>query len=546
MRRRSIAILSATLTSCSLVVGDLPLHCTEQSDCDALNAANGLDLATDCHVYQCRSDGRGCEKRAQDLDGDKALAAVCAAEAKGEVDCDDSPETGALRTPGRLEACDTYDNDCDDLIDNGAFERSAPPAPDHPFIGRRNIVHLSHARREGWSYLALTSQQGKDFATSVWQYDTLEPARDFKGADVATGAGDCGDGCTLTELVLAAEPDVLVTLGINHAGCGLGEARVAGAGSSFAPGEDRLLWATSLSHSTCVPTPPKEGASSASLALLARPRGSPQGLALWRASPDTAHEGAPLAGNGVWIDAKGTAPPNLRSTGGDAPQQLENSDGRDAAAIAAWYGRDEAGYFVAYDTAHAVEFAFVSALAAPTAPAMNGWLAASLKEEAPRAVALALGESDAKSVRPAGLAAAWRTEAGEIRFARISFDGDATSALKPEPPETLQPATTIVDGPEIVYLPQGIGDPVSAPEASTGGWFVTWVEGTGATSRMVGVHVPEGSGEGEPPFLIFEGHRLAHLFAYRADDTTPGYGFIDAEADTQQLYIGSLKCSSND
>ncbi|MCP3102457.1 putative metal-binding motif-containing protein [Myxococcus sp. K15C18031901] len=51
---------------------------------------------------------------APDADGDGYVPL-----ASGGTDCDDTPVTGALRFPGNAEVCDSIDNDCDNLADEG-------------------------------------------------------------------------------------------------------------------------------------------------------------------------------------------------------------------------------------------------------------------------------------------------------------------------------------------------------------------------------------------------------------------------------------------
>jgi hypothetical protein len=541
----AIAVCAGALVwgGCSLVVGDeLPLSCTQPSDCDALNKAENLDLDTVCVVYQCRSDGHGCQKRAQDLDGDGAFAPACEGTVEGPFDCDDSPNDGASRTPGRDDECDGKDNDCDGVIDNGAFSRS-PPADAEGGIGQQEVVHVSHAGRDGQSRLAVTSKDGTEFTTSILLYDPLHPWPSFDGGQVAasrvtaSSAVDCGDRqCMFLELALATGPDVLLALGVNERGCGTGEMRAGGAGSRFKPDIGSLRWATSVSNCS---GDNSDGASRASLGVIAV-KGSVQGLALWRATPATSQAAAPLVGNGLWIGTRGRDHPEIQGTTGVTAHNLADSNGHDAPAVGGWVGTDRAGYFVAYDTAETVEIAFVPQLAAPTAQAMNDWLRAPpLREAAPREVSLAVGDSGLD--RPVGLAAAWRTER-EVRFARISFDGGASPTLAAEPPETLQSDAEIVDGPKVVYIPQGLAED---SDGDTGGWFITWMEHDGPNTRVLGVRIPEkvtGRESREDPFEIFRGDRLGRLFAYPASASKPGYGFVETKEGQQTLHIGSLAC----
>ncbi len=106
------------VTSCEPVAG----HSLRDSDCDdddggihpaAAEACNGLD--DDCNGA---ADFEVAPGDFEDDDGDGLLDLGCGALG---TDCDDRDPTAG---PGSEEACDGRDNDCDELVDEGADDRS--------------------------------------------------------------------------------------------------------------------------------------------------------------------------------------------------------------------------------------------------------------------------------------------------------------------------------------------------------------------------------------------------------------------------------------
>jgi hypothetical protein len=82
--------------------------------CDDLNELYPTE--DPCLSWACDRDSGYCDTLPTDADGDGALAPGCSD--VGDVDdCDDG---NGDRYPGAAEICDGVDNDCDDVIDEGA------------------------------------------------------------------------------------------------------------------------------------------------------------------------------------------------------------------------------------------------------------------------------------------------------------------------------------------------------------------------------------------------------------------------------------------
>ena len=122
--RRSASILglagiAAVLPACSLMGltdGLEPAACTGQPGfCDDLNDSHPTD--DPCLRWRCDATSGLCAVLPTDMDGDGYVAAGCGVTGEQE-DCDD--EDGN-RSPGAAEICDGLDNDCDGVVDEGAF-----------------------------------------------------------------------------------------------------------------------------------------------------------------------------------------------------------------------------------------------------------------------------------------------------------------------------------------------------------------------------------------------------------------------------------------
>lgn len=124
--RLCIALLGTS--GCSLVkLSDdvAQAQCRKDADCEVLNDRTAADFDA-CEPWQCAKTSY-CEKLPLDADGDGAIPytvpvdgedLVCEQDPK-KRDCDD--ENGD-RFPGKVELCDSIDNDCNGYEDDGVLE----------------------------------------------------------------------------------------------------------------------------------------------------------------------------------------------------------------------------------------------------------------------------------------------------------------------------------------------------------------------------------------------------------------------------------------
>lgn len=109
--------VSFTCTTMGLTDGLEPLSCIgEDGFCDDLNELYPTEDA--CLTWACDDMSGYCATLPTDIDNDGALAPGCSDEGHTD-DCDDQD---GERYPGASEVCDGVDNDCDDVIDEGACQ----------------------------------------------------------------------------------------------------------------------------------------------------------------------------------------------------------------------------------------------------------------------------------------------------------------------------------------------------------------------------------------------------------------------------------------
>jgi hypothetical protein len=133
------AAVAVTLSSCSLVVTDVDLAtCNSDAQCEVLNR-RGPSVVTPCFRWQCAAKEGSpgtCVLRELDADDDGFVSAAC----PGGTDCDDGRDAAR---PGGVEVCDGLDNDCDGVVDDGAFATAPDP------MGVLGVSSVAQARFTG-------------------------------------------------------------------------------------------------------------------------------------------------------------------------------------------------------------------------------------------------------------------------------------------------------------------------------------------------------------------------------------------------------------
>jgi hypothetical protein len=564
----SCALLLASLDGCSLVLDELTITCKDDatdSDCDALNLANHLDGGQDgdCFIYQCRSDGRGCEKRARDYDNDDFPdKRTCSKELSGELDCDDgAPEV----KPYGEEICDTEDNDCDDYIDEDALGKALPKF-EQTVVG--DVIHASYSDQDGALGISLTVAAGENTA-SEWRLVRQQSEQ----PSALSSSNSCSDkgGCTFMEMAAAEGDGLMLALAVDGAGCIDGRLRVGarksgtsmplGFRGSIADTEQNVLAAgvDRDDRSDCPDSDAPRGARAPALALLAT-GDALSALGLFRADSQTKPD-KPAAMVAIGLRILREQPvvvkgelrtDDLIEASHDAHSEPLDSPGllgRDTASVHAWNGSTP-GYLVGYDSARGVELAFIPKLETLQS-ALTGMRQMPLEADADaRHVALAFDLAvDSADLEPRGLAVAWRSRVGGhdiVRFVRLALSSKTKAPFTKLGTILDLPASrTISDGPSITYAPSGFKTRTNTP----GGWFITWVERGGSKQQLVGVRIDEDSGQTfEKAFVLAERTEIQYPFAYTwlspSGDPGLGYAFV-SKPNPSQLNIGSLSCASS-
>lgn len=539
---RSLLCVAIGLLGAGCFLEELKVRCIDsRTDCRALNVANKIDEDA-CEVYQCRDDGRGCEKRERDYDDDGYLdPQACRDRDPKRLDCNDDPDGGADVNPDAEERCDDVDNNCNGWIDEGVLADDL------------RLKTATYADVTGASYTApggvlsaALHRGGSTPTTALWHTHGKDEDSQLLPTDNSCGAGG---SCAFRELAVAANSEVLLALGVDVSGCLDGVLRV---GARASAANHVLNWRGSTDVQPVGSLPDGieralscgahgRGARAPSLAQ-APTGGDASALGLFRAGSATRpNAAAPLAA--IRLRVKSEGPIELLG-GRSEPVDDEGSLGLDAASIASWNGSDP-GYFVGYDSEEGVELAF----------APRDWRAALAPqhtrvfvERGVRAVVVTVHAEGNSSSPPLGLAAAWRQTgaSSNIRFLRLTYDTRRSPPFTALGPALdVATARNVTEGPVMAYVATGFRADVSI----AGGWFISWVEGSGLQRRIVGVRVAEASGAADPEELVLaEVPDVTNLFVYPLGDDPRfelGYAFLSS-ASARQLNIGSLSCASRE
>lgn len=525
--------------ACSAIVKDVVPNC--EDGCDALNRHEGLS-DTACIYYQCRADQKGCELRPRDADGDGHPDQVTCADAglPAPLDCDDSSDASA---PDAEEQCDGVDNNCDGVIDEGAFAKAlkAPVRRDDVPLERGLAGVDATILHDGRLDLLFRYGGGR---LMWWSEGAARPAALDTTCDVVSTT----QMCLFVEVARAAGVRGVLSVGVETNGCREGHVRV---GASF-DASDPVTWQldrtsqirTGVDMDPARPTracTSQRGAADLSLAVLPGDRDQLVGLAAWR-DRDLEEPGpAALRILGLALRSA-TGSRVVQASQAGHSEALVDSAGEGAPALWAHAGDSESGYVLAYATPHTVELAFLPAKAAVSEPLLpNLRVGAAIAAEAAEELTLA-GDTRAEDPDTGALAVAYRSKNGQLT--RISLR-PLQLRLGLDPP-LLSGAGYHVDvqadavvGPRLLYTPDGFR---SAETGSRGGWFITWIERLPGSSRLMAVRVAQESSQAlEPPFLVFESDTLDRLFELPRPLEGLGYGFVAGQAQPN-LYIGSLAC----
>jgi hypothetical protein len=501
----SVCLAALIGGGCSLVVGELDLRCTQQSDCDALNAKYGLDLSEECFVYQCRADGRGCEKRPQDLDGDKAPAAVCKGLVEAEPDCDDSEDGGDARSPLNKEDCDGFDNNCDGTIDEG---RALSVVQEQHEILPGTITALSAtALADGRGLVVASVERSSTSApqtplNEIWAV-IVDPERQLTpklvtadglaGPNCGASTGDgSGAKCVFSGATAFAGRSGLFTAATETAGC-RGTARVVfGLEPSAVADELPARWSWSQASSTRGPLDAAT-CEPATRVVLAGSRGAgsePSALAAWR-NPENAQLAlARLTtdGNALRVVDVAAMTRALPAATIDREPALVGLAGAGSGYLMAYASQDNAacpGITLAHVTTDS------SGSPAPELVACVGAAGDTLP-------VLAISLPDEQTPARDRIGLAWIDAAGALLFSSISMDEEQRTLVTSMPVEVAEPANRH-RAPALAWVPE-----LESDVATGGRWLLLWTDTCGAVSCLRGalIAADDASSLGEPFELV--------------------------------------------
>ncbi|MBN1652835.1 MAG: putative metal-binding motif-containing protein [Deltaproteobacteria bacterium] len=533
-----------SLASCSLLdLGEIKIElCANNPDiCKALDVQNGIS-ESDCKHYQCSESGISCVLVPRDRDEDGQPDAVaCKGIVKGPLDCDDRDKN---RYVGAEEICDSIDNDCDNVIDEGSVSQnetdnqfialSEQPEPDGS-CERDDSFQLTVASGGGSPLVAIVREVNRE--NKGWLIapgdagNKIVPLRYFYSSDLdPEDERDCplednDIACDFLQLAFdnadganGANAEI-VTASVTGKGCASGRLRIGFAEIESARvhlGEglsDESGIAFGVKGPECDGTL-KNGVRHPVIAGLTA-NGQRQALVAWLqennehprpSNCDSPVAAVPLQALGLSIgEPRNGAHPLLAATDKGTPQPLSETAGRGAPSLISWrLSESEAGYIIAYSNkTKEMEFATYAALSNPkdrnlSLPGPCLYPRPDLGSDIEQ-VALALGAPPQNGSARFSLLAVFRTgcrDQSKIRYALFEVNAAEYSRcsalyLKVSDDLAIPDGGYATEGPVLSYLETGYYSPPSGSKPSIGGWTVVWTERRGERDFLLASRVSE-------------------------------------------------------